>query len=65
MSQMKPRSSRPTAVITRDDQSRAAPAKRPATLPWPRGPGYLNSLGNTIRFGKLMMSDADMQLRHT
>jgi hypothetical protein len=40
----------------------ASPPARPATLPWPRGRNYLYFFGGSIRFGKLTMSDADMQL---
>jgi hypothetical protein len=39
-----------------------APPHRPATLPWPRARNYLYFYGGSIRFGKLTMSDADMQL---
>ena len=39
-----------------------SPPARPATLPWPRGRNYLYFFGGSIRFGKLTMSDADMQL---
>jgi len=40
----------------------ASPPPRPATLPWPRGRNYLYFFGGSIRFGKLTMSDADLQL---
>jgi hypothetical protein len=40
----------------------AAPPKRPATLPLPSSRNYLYFYGGSIRFGKLTMSDADMQL---
>jgi hypothetical protein len=40
----------------------AAPPPRPATLPLPRARNYLYFFGGSIRFGKLTMSDADMQL---
>lgn len=40
----------------------AAPPPRPATLPLPSGRNYLYFYGGSIRFGKLTMSDADMQL---
>jgi len=40
----------------------ASPPARPATLPLPRGRNYLYFFGGSIRFGKLTMSDADMQL---
>jgi hypothetical protein len=40
----------------------ATPPARPATLPLPRGRNYLYFFGGSIRFGKLTMSDADMQL---
>jgi hypothetical protein len=40
----------------------AAPPPRPATLPLPSARNYLYFFGGTIRFGKLTMSDADMQL---
>ena len=40
----------------------AAPPKRPATLPSPSSRNYLYFYGGSIRFGKLTMSDADMQL---
>jgi hypothetical protein len=39
-----------------------APPKRPATLPSPGSRNYLYFFGGSIRFGKLTMSDADMQL---
>jgi len=39
-----------------------APPARPATLPLPGARNYLYFYGGTIRFGKLTMSDADMQL---
>jgi hypothetical protein len=35
---------------------------RPGTLPVPSAPNYLYFYGGTIRFGKLTMTDADMQL---
>jgi hypothetical protein len=40
----------------------AAPPPRPATLPLPRARNYLYFFGGSIRFGKLTMTDADMQL---
>jgi hypothetical protein len=40
----------------------ASPPARPATLPLPSARNYLYFFGGTIRFGKLTMSDADMQL---
>ncbi len=40
----------------------AAPPKRPTTLPSPSAKNYLYFYGGSIRFGKLTMSDADMQL---
>jgi hypothetical protein len=40
----------------------AAPPPRPATLPLPSGRNYLYFYGGAIRFGKLTMNDADMQL---
>jgi hypothetical protein len=40
----------------------ASPPARPATLPWPRGRNYIYFFGGSIRFGKLTMTDADMQL---
>ena len=40
----------------------ASPPPRPATLPLPRARNYLYFFGGSIRFGKLTMSDADMQL---
>jgi hypothetical protein len=40
----------------------AAPPTRPATLPLPRARNYLYFFGGSIRFGKLTMADADMQL---
>ena len=40
----------------------AAPPQRPATLPQPSAKNYLYFFGGTVRFGKLTMSDADMQL---
>jgi len=39
-----------------------APPARPATLPWPKARNYLYFFGGSIRFGKLTMTDADMQL---
>jgi hypothetical protein len=38
------------------------PPARPATLPLPRARNYLYFFGGSIRFGKLTMTDADMQL---
>jgi hypothetical protein len=40
----------------------AAPPPRPATLPLPSARNYLYFFGGSIRFGKLTMADADMQL---
>ena len=40
----------------------AQPPARPATLPLPSARNYLYFYGGSIRFGKLTMSDADMQL---
>jgi hypothetical protein len=40
----------------------ASPPRRPATLPLPRARNYLYFFGGSIRFGKLTMHDADMQL---
>ena len=40
----------------------ASPPPRPPTLPWPRGRNYIYFFGGSIRFGKLTMADADMQL---
>jgi hypothetical protein len=40
----------------------AAPPARPATLPLPSARNYLYFYGGTIRFGKLTMTQADMQL---
>jgi hypothetical protein len=40
----------------------AKPPVRPATLPVPAARNYLYFFGGSIRFGKLTMSDADMQL---
>ncbi len=40
----------------------ASPPARPATLPLPRARNYLYFFGGSIRFGKLTMADADMQL---
>ena len=40
----------------------AQPPARPATLPVPSARNYLYFFGGSIRFGKLTMSDADMQL---
>jgi hypothetical protein len=40
----------------------AKPPPRPATLPLPSARNYLYFFGGSIRFGKLTMSDADMQL---
>jgi hypothetical protein len=39
-----------------------APPPRPATLPLPGARNYLYFFGGSIRFGKLTMNDADMQL---
>jgi len=39
-----------------------APPARPATLPLPSAKNYLYFYGGSIRFGKLTMSNADMQL---
>lgn len=39
-----------------------APPKRPATLPLPSATNYMYFFGGSIRFGKLTMSDADLQL---
>ena len=39
-----------------------SPPPRPATLPLPSARNYLYFFGGTVRFGKLTMSDADMQL---
>jgi hypothetical protein len=39
-----------------------APPARPATLPVPGARNYLYFFGGSIRFGKLTMTDADMQL---
>jgi len=39
-----------------------APPARPSTLPLPSARNYLYFFGGSIRFGKLTMSDADMQL---
>jgi hypothetical protein len=38
------------------------PPARPATLPLPSARNYLYFFGGSIRFGKLTMADADMQL---
>jgi hypothetical protein len=40
----------------------AAPPRRPATLPLPSARNYLYFYGGSIRFGKLTMIEADMQL---
>jgi hypothetical protein len=40
----------------------ATPPPRPATLPLPGARNYLYFFGGSIRFGKLTMSNADMQL---
>jgi hypothetical protein len=40
----------------------AQPPARPATLPLPSSRNYLYFFGGSIRFGKLTMSDADMEL---
>jgi hypothetical protein len=40
----------------------AKPPPRPATLPLPSARNYLYFFGGSIRFGKLTMTDADMQL---
>ncbi len=40
----------------------ASPPPRPATRPLPAARNYLYFFGGSIRFGKLTMSDADMQL---
>jgi hypothetical protein len=39
-----------------------SPPLRPATLPLPAARNYLYFFGGSIRFGKLTMHDADMQL---
>lgn len=39
-----------------------APPARPKTLPLPRARNYLYFYGGSIRFGKLTMTDTDMQL---
>jgi hypothetical protein len=39
-----------------------APPARPPTLPLPSARNYLYFFGGSIRFGKLTMSDADMQI---
>jgi hypothetical protein len=39
-----------------------APPARPSTLPLPSSKNYLYFFGGSIRFGKLTMSDADLQL---
>jgi len=39
-----------------------APPARPATLPLPSSKNYLYFFGGSIRFGKLTMSDADLEL---
>jgi hypothetical protein len=39
-----------------------APPERPRTLPSPSAKNYLYFYGGSIRFGKLTMTDADMQL---
>jgi len=39
-----------------------APTGRPATLPLPTAKNYIYFYGGSIRFGKLTMSNADMQL---
>jgi hypothetical protein len=38
------------------------PPARPKTLPLPRATNYVYFFGGSIRFGKLTMSDADLQL---
>jgi hypothetical protein len=43
-------------------QGGATPQGRPATLPLPSAKNYLYFYGGSIRFGKLTMTDADMQL---
>lgn len=40
----------------------ATPPARPATLPMPAAKNYLYFYGGSIRFGKLTMTDADLQL---
>jgi hypothetical protein len=40
----------------------ASPPPRPATPPLPSARNYLYFFGGSVRFGKLTMSDADMQL---
>lgn len=40
----------------------ATPPARPRTLPLPKARNYIYFFGGSIRFGKLTMSDADMQL---
>ena len=39
-----------------------SPPDRPKTLPLPRAKNYIYFFGGSIRFGKLTMSDADLQL---
>jgi len=43
-------------------QGTATPPARPQTLPLPSAKNYLYFYGGSIRFGKLTMTDADMQL---
>ena len=43
-------------------QGAGAPRGRPATLPLPSAKNYLYFYGGSIRFGKLTMADADMQI---
>jgi hypothetical protein len=50
------------ARLTMKMTGAAKPPPRPATLPQPGARNYLYFFGGSIRFGKLTMSDADMQL---
>jgi len=49
-------------LLTMHMTGSASPPPRPATLPVPGARNYLYFFGGSIRFGKLTMSDTDMQL---
>ena len=48
--------------VTMQMSGPASPPARPKTLPLPQARNYLYFFGGSIRFGKLTMSDADLQL---
>jgi hypothetical protein len=49
-------------LVTMQMSGPASPPARPKTLPLPQARNYLYFFGGSIRFGKLTMSDADLQL---